>query len=129
MNLQLRKSNDTDIEDLRVSLSSDQFHREQKVENWTATGGELLTFYDGDANEPLFHVRMERIMRVHFQHSISSDRKRRIVGMKQAILWLKKKAKELGFRELIYESSASKLVQFFSRFGFTEAKNEQKVSL
>lgn len=129
MKLNLRPSSSSDIEDLGVSMSSDPFHKGQSVANWTGPGGDLITFFDDETNEVLFHVRMERIMRLHFQHSLSADRKRRIVGMKQAILWLKSKARELGFRELIYESAASKLIKFFSRFGFVEANNEQKVQL
>jgi formamidopyrimidine-DNA glycosylase len=129
MKLNLRPSNEADIENLHVSLSVDPFHQGQSVTNWTSPGGDLITFFDEETNEVLFHVRMERIMRLHFQHSLSADRKRRIVGMKQAILWLKQKAKDLGFRELIYESAASKLIKFFHRFGFVEATNEQKVQL
>jgi hypothetical protein len=116
-----------DLEDLEAALAADSYHSGQTAAQWAQPNGELMTFADKDG--VLYHIRIEKVLRVHFQHSPSASKRRLAVGMKHGIEWLKDAARKSGHREIIFNSTAQELVEFFARFGFHPMADEHKAEL
>ena len=123
----LRASTETDLKDLDVSLAQDEYHKGQTAAQWAAPNGELMTFFDAEGI--LYHIRIEKLVRVHFQQNKDASGLRLARGMKEGILWLKKAARDSGHREIIFNSTVEKLKKFFEPFGFKPSPEENKVIL
>jgi hypothetical protein len=127
MTLQLRPPTEEDFKNLGECLARDQYHSAQTVEQWKNSKAELITFYDEKG--PIFHIALERVLRVHFQHDQTRDLETRKKAMSEAIEWLKGHSREAGFVEIIFESTIKPLIKFFSQFGFKPSPAENKVTL
>jgi len=125
MNLELRPPTEQDLKNLGECLERDGQHG--SLEEWKESGAELITFYDEQG--PVFHIALQRGLRIFLQHDQGRDLDTRKAAMTEAIQWLKGQAKDKGIKELIFESTIKPVIGFFSQFGFNASPNEQKVKL
>jgi hypothetical protein len=129
MDVKLRKSTLLDLQNLAVNLAVDPYHGEGTFKPWLDSPGERITFYDDKGI--LFHILLERTVRIHFQHNEEADKRRLIVGIKHGIEWLKTTSAAAKPRivELLFDSIAEPLIKLFARWGFKPSPHEQKVRL
>jgi hypothetical protein len=127
MKLELRPTSNEDLKHLETCLAKDPFHGGQTVENWKGNTGELITFYDEKG--PIFHTKMERVLRVHIQFD-GSETRRNAITLSEGFKWLKETARKQGFTEIVFESVNPPLIEFCKKhFGFLPASNDFSVKL
>jgi len=77
----------------------------------------LWFFYDEKGNR--VWVRLERVLRVHFQHDQKVPQKEMVRLIYNGLRWVVGAAREKQFNEVIFESRAPRLIQFCKKlFGF-----------
>jgi hypothetical protein len=124
VNLQVRKSIQEDIEHLQSCLDRDSSHKGQSAEQWKRSG--VLVSFHGDIG-PLYHICLQQTgtqRRIHFQHDPAISRRRMALAMAKGIKWLKVESKKEGVTELVFNSTAEPLINFFANFGFVAVGNE-----
>ena len=126
MRVDLRKPTDDDLRRFSECLSIDPDHRGQEVEDWTASPGEFWTFYDKKGNR--VWVRIERVLRVSIQHDPETSEKHGPMMLYRIFYWLQGMARQSGFTEIIFESRATRLIQFVKNlFGVTPVEENYHV--
>ena len=126
MKVELRKPTPDDMACFKDCLESDPEHVGQAAEDWASTPGELITFYDGRGNR--VWVRIERVLRVSLQHDQKVSRHATANILHRALNWILTEANRNGFTEVIFESRASRLIQFLEKlFGVREVENNYHV--
>ncbi len=126
MRVDLRKPTDDDLRRFSECLSIDPDHRGQEVEDWTASPGEFWTFYDKKGNR--VWVRIERVLRVSIQHDPETSEKHGPMMLYRIFYWLQGMARQSGFTEIIFESRATRLIQFVKKlFGVTPVEENYHV--
>lgn len=124
--MNLRKPLDEDIIRLRECLIADEYHCNQTVEDWLATPGEFMVMADDEGHRVF--VRIERVLRVHFQHDQKVPRRKLVPLIYKAFHWLMGSARTNEFSEVIFESRAKSLVLFIEKlFGTKPAENNYYV--
>ena len=80
---------------------------------------------------PVFFIKLENVMRAYIQFAPEAERDKLAtsLGLKKAFLTVAGGAKKIGYREMIFESRSSSLVDFFKRFSFKEVVNNFLVRL
>jgi len=111
MTVDLRQATEEDFARFKWCLSQDDAHREQDAEDWRSAPGEFMTFYDQRGNR--VWVRIERVMRISIQHDPNVSKQATSKILYRGSRWLMGEARKKGFTELIFESRAPRLVQFF----------------
>lgn len=115
--IQLRKPTEDDMSRFQACLTADQDHARQNAEAWTAPPGEFFAFYDQKGNR--VWVRLERVLRVHFQHDPETPRRELASLIYRGMAWVVGEARKKNFEEVIFESRATRLIQFLEKlFGF-----------
>jgi len=129
MDLRVRTSTEEDLKELQESLDADTDHRGQAAGEWNASTGQLLTWSSGE--EILYFTRLEKeiAIRISFQQNIHARRKQLVIGMRDGILHLKTWAKQNGYRSLVFNSVADKLIAFFAKLGFESSANDYKAGV
>ncbi len=113
----LRAPTTEDLARFKECLEQDPDHAGQDADAWISKPGELLVFYDQHGNR--IFVRIEKVLRVSIQHDAEAPE--RAVGaiIRRGFHWLQGEARKNGFTEVIFESRASRLIQFLHKlFGF-----------
>lgn len=124
--IQIRKPTEADLERFKQCLSLDQDHAGQNADSWTAPGGEFWVFFDQKGNR--VWVRIERVLRVHFQHDSATPRKELVSLIYKGMSWVIGAARNKKFQEIIFESRAPKLVAFIKKlFGFRSLEGNYSV--
>jgi len=119
--MNLRKPTDDDIIRFRECLVADEYHCNQTVENWLATPGEFMVFFDEKENRVF--VRIEHVLRVHFQHDQKVPRRELVPIIYKAFFWLLGMARKKEYSELIFESRSKSLIAFIEKlFGTKPAE-------
>ena len=117
MSILLRKPTDDDLARFKECLANEPDHAKQDAESWTAQPGEFMVFYDAKGNR--VWVRIERVLRVHFQHDPETPRKELVYLIFRGLQFVINSAKNKDFNEVIFESRAPRLIQFIQKiFGF-----------
>jgi hypothetical protein len=111
--MNLRKPTDQDILRFKECLLADEYHCTQKVEDWLAVPGEFMVFFDEEENRVF--VRIEHVLRVHFQHDQKVPRRKLIPIIYKAFFWLMGMARNKQFSELIFESRSKSLILFIEK--------------
>lgn len=115
--IRLRKPTTDDINRFTCCLTADPDHAKQDIEAWTAPPGEFFVFYDSKGNR--VWVRLERVIRVHFQHDPETPRKELVSLIYQGMVWVMGSARQKNFEEIIFASRAPRLIAFLQKlFGF-----------
>jgi hypothetical protein len=109
----MRKPTEADLARFKECLAADPDHGKQDGDSWTEAPGEFLVFYDEKGNR--IWIRIERALRVHIQHDHDVPRKALIVLLYKAFHWLAGSARNSGFVEVIFESRATRLIQFLQK--------------
>lgn len=119
--IDLRKPTEGDIERFKECLAADPFHYQQNPDDWTAEDGEFLVFFDSKGNR--IWMRMERVLRISIQHDHKSS-KMAVAGiLYKAFRWMLGSARTAQYTEIIFESNASRLIQFLEKlFGIKPLK-------
>lgn len=118
MRVDIRKPTEDDLARFKECLASDADHSKQDIDAWLAGPGEFWTFYDQAGNR--VWVRIERVLRVHFQHDHETPRRELVSLIYKGISWVIGAAREKQFEEVLFESRATRLILFLEKlFGFT----------
>jgi hypothetical protein len=126
MTVDLRQATEEDFARFKWCLSQDEAHREQDAEDWRSAPGEFMTFYDQRGNR--VWVRIERVMRISIQHDPDVSKQATSKILYNGLRWLMGEARQKGFSELVFESTAPRLVRFFKTlFGFNRLRNNYSV--
>ncbi|MDE2106153.1 MAG: hypothetical protein KGL39_53515 [Patescibacteria group bacterium] len=126
-----------DLPRLTEWVSQDPFHREHlTAKHWVPVldskgesekGVRHLAVCDEEG--VIFYLRMTNVMRVEVQFPPAGDEKRVAKGLREAFSLVSMKAKEMGYREMLFDSISKPLVAFFSKLGFKYLENHYKVGL
>lgn len=115
--INLRKPTEDDLARFKECLGRDAEHCNQKVEDWTDEYGEFMVFYDQHGNR--VWVRLERVLRVHFQHDDAVPRKEQVSLIYRGMQWVVGAARNKKFTEVVFQSRALRLIKFLHKlFGF-----------
>lgn len=124
--MDLRKPTEDDLQRFKECLAAEPSHVEQDADKWTAPPGEFWTFFDVEGNR--CWVRIERVLRIHFQHDQAVERKKIIPLIYQGFAWLIGEARSKGYEEVIFQSTEPRLVAFCKKlFGFKAVSNQYHV--
>ena len=126
MTVDLRKPTEDDISRFRECLTADPEHAKQIPDEWLSKPGEFLVFHDEKGNR--VWARMELALRISIQHDqkISPIATAHIMNL--GLRWILGRARQLGYGEVIFESRAQRLIQFFQkRFGFEPVRENYHV--
>ena len=120
--IDLRQPTEEDFARFKWCLSQDEAHKEQDADDWKAAPGELMTFFDQRGNR--VWVRIERVMRISIQQDPDASVQATSKILFRGFRWLMGEARRKGFEEIVFESRAPRLIQFFKTlFGFERARN------
>jgi hypothetical protein len=111
--IQIRKPTEDDLLRFKECLAADSDHSGQDPDLWSAEPGEFWTFCDSKGNR--LWVRMERVLRISIQHDQQSSKIAMMKILYKAFHWLLGSARQSQFSELIFESRASRLIQFLQK--------------
>lgn len=115
--IKLRKPTDADLARFKECLAADADHGKQDADAWTAAPGEFMVMLDGKGNR--VWVRIERVLRVHFQHDQDTPRKELVSLIYKGLYFVIGSARQKEFSEVILESRAPRLIRFLQKmFGF-----------
>jgi hypothetical protein len=109
----LRKPTPEDLERFKQCLALDADHKQQDADAWTSTPGEFMVFYDEMGNR--VWVRLERCLRVSFQHDPETPRKVLAPLIYKSFVWLQGAARNSNYTEIIFESRAKRLILFLQK--------------
>ena len=127
MTVDLRKATEEDISRFRECLNADPEHAKQIPDEWVSKPGEFLVFYDEKGNR--VWARVELAVRVSIQHDQKVSPLTTANILDRGLRWILGRSRNLGYTEVIFESRAPRLIQFFQkRFGFVPVKENYKVS-
>lgn len=116
---------DTDYDLLELSLSTDEHHTTTKPEFFTEPGT-MCSVYEDEAGPVLF-VKGSPVLRLDIQYVSNDDFERNKKAMLEGFPALAQKARENGFKEIVFESKVRALRLFVRRnFGFEEAGEEMR---
>lgn len=119
---------ETDREAIGVAIAADPDHAGKVEPDFfikAARGAESFAIGHKDGNV-IMYVRCENVMRLHIQFV---DGERAAAALVMGLEWLKSKARERGFRELVYDSVTKKLIHFFERLGFHAHRREYSAQI
>lgn len=124
--VQLRKPTEDDLQRFLQCLATDADHKAQNADAWTLPPGEFFVLYDRQGNR--VWVRLERMIRVHFQHDHETPRKELVTLIYKGMSWVIGSAREKQFEEVIFASRAPRLIAFLQKlFGFAPVEGNYSV--
>lgn len=118
---------DADYDLLDLSLSKDEHHTTTKPEFFTEPGT-VCKVYEDEAG-PILFVKGSPVLRLDIQFVDNADR-RNMKAMLEGLPPLAQKARDNGFKEIVFNTSSPLLKAFcIKRFGFelTEGDELRKV--
>ncbi len=113
-------------------IDADVYHAGQNAEDWLRERPGVENMLVLDRKGPLFFLRCSNVMRTDIQFAPGESRELRVrIGMalKSGLPWLANESRKRGFREMIFESSSPKLVQFLETMGFRSSETEYVLTL
>jgi hypothetical protein len=111
--IQLRKPTEEDISRFKECLLADPDHCNQDADAWTTEPGEFMVFYDQDGNR--VWVRLERTIRLHFQHDPAAPKAKIQSLIYKGMRWVIGSARNGKYSEVIFESRAPRLIHFLEK--------------
>lgn len=115
---------DEDYHLLELSLSKDEHHTGTTPEFFTEPG--TMTKVYEDVHGPVLFVRGSPVLRLDIQFVSNDDGRRNIKTMLEGLPPLAQKARENGFRELVFNTSSPLLKAFcMKRLGFQETVGDE----
>lgn len=122
----IRKPNEDDLKRFAECLAADKDHKGQTPDEWQAEGGEFWVFYDEENNR--VWIRLERALRIHFQHDPAIPRRRLAPIVYKGLAWVIGAARSKKFQEVIFHSTEPRLIAFCKKlFGFKPVENNHNV--
>lgn len=119
-----RLMEDTDLLLLGLSLSKDEHHVGTEPEFFTEPGT-LTKVYESDG-VPVLFVRGAPILRLDIQFVSNEDGRKNIKTMLEGLPPLAQKARENGFKEIVFNTSSPLLKAFcIKRLGFEEVEGSE----
>lgn len=117
MKVEIRKPTEDDLVRFKECLATDSDHASQDADSWAAVPGEFMVIFDERGNR--VWVRIERVLRVSFQHDPETPRKQLVSLIYKGLYFVIGSARSKDFSEVIFESRAGRLIQFLQKlFGF-----------
>jgi len=108
---------------LELSLSQDEHHTTMKPEFFTEPGT-MCKVYE-DEQGPILFVRGTPVLRLDIQYTSNDDFERNKKAMIEGFPALAQKARENGFREIVFDTKSRALSIFCRRqFGFVSQDGE-----
>lgn len=119
---------ESDLPLLELSLSKDEHHTTTTPEFFTEPG--TITKVYEDELAPILFVRGTPVLRLDIQYVSNDDFERNKTAMLEGFPSLAQKAKEHGFKEIVFNTRSRALSVFCKRhFGFKESQGELRVML
>lgn len=113
---------------LELSLAKDKHHTNTKPEFFTESGTMTKTYEDEDG--PILFVRGTPVLRLDIQYVSNEDFMRNKAAMIEGFPALAQRAKEHGFKEIIFQTDSKILARFCKQsFGFVESQGELRKHL
>lgn len=114
---------ESDLSLLELSLSQDEYHTETAPEFFLEPGTATKVYEDESG--PILFVKGTPALRIDIQFVDNNDARRNIKCMSEGFPPLAAKARENGFKEVIFNTSNPLLKAFcIKRFGFVESEGE-----
>lgn len=134
MNITFRDPSEVDRDQLSRWITQDccPQHNDVAPEFWMPEAKEgtkcMAVEEDGKV---LFYLKLENVMRCYIQFPPDAERDKfaTSLALKKAFFTVAAGAKNLGYREIIFESKSDGLVNLFTKLHFTEAQNNFLVRL
>src|ERR1700761_9194968 len=104
-----RRATETDKPTLARWIQNDEDHRGRVSADFFIDPEQECSILH-DEHGPIMGVRIERVLRVHIQFD-PTERIRSAKALAAVFPWVQKKAKEAGFREMIFESISKPLIK------------------
>jgi hypothetical protein len=125
--LKLRKLSEEDVPRLTEWMQADPYHREINPDIFFEQYTETLVFED--EHGPILFVNLARTLRAFVQFAPDQEARSR-AALPEAFHFVKKKARDAFFRELIFESISPRVIAFCKkRLGFKSSPNEFRAIL
>lgn len=116
---------DSDLNLLETSLAADTEHVGTTPEFFTEPGTLCSVYEDGQG--PVLFVRGTPVLRLDIQYVSNGDIERNKQAMLEGFPALAQRAREHGFKEVIFQTNSRALKIFVRRnFGFTESGGEMR---
>ena len=126
MKVDLRKATADDISRFKECLRADPEHAKQIPDEWVSKPGEFLVFYDEKGNRVWARVELAVRISVQHDHKVSPLITANILY--HGLRWIMGRSRNMGYTEVIFESRANRLIQFFQkRFGFEPVRENYHV--
>jgi len=105
-----RPITETDIEPLKISLETSQFHKDTPIEFFTSPNAVSLVYED--ENAPILVLRCAKSLRLDIEFLDDNDIQRNREAMLEGLPKLIEQAKASGYVELVFNSSSPLLTRF-----------------
>lgn len=141
MNIALRKTDKSDLPRLSEWIAKDSCPQHRGVEPtwWMTTEEEekkslasrCFVVEDFITTKPLFYLKIEHVMRCFIQFPPDDERDPEVTkaALEKAFKMISSGGRTLGYTEMIFDSKSRGLINLFTSFGFTEAKDNFLVRL
>lgn len=108
-------------------MAADEYHQPYSPNLFYAEGTETLVFED--EHGPILFVNLSRALRAFVQFA-PSEAKRTRAALPEAFGFVQERGRAAGFRELLFESVAQRVINFcVRRLRFQKSPNEFKAYL
>lgn len=108
-----RMYEDADYDLLDLSLSRDEHHTTTKPEFFTEPGTVCKVY--GDEQGPILFVKGSPVLRLDIQYVSNDDVERNKKAMLEGFPALEQKARENGFKEIVFQTNSRALAIFCRR--------------
>ncbi len=114
---------DSDLNLLELSLSQDQYHKTTTTEFFTEPGT-MCKVYEED-EQPILFVKGSPELRLDIQFVSNENARKNMRVMLEGLPPLAQKAKENGFKSILFNTSSPLLKAFcIKRFGFEQVEGD-----
>lgn len=125
-----RKVDENDRARIVEAIAADAFHAgKSEAGFWVDTTPGSECFAVEDAQGVVLYAKCENVMRVHLQAAEGVSPVRAAAAIVAGFGWLKQKARERSYREMIFSSVAPAMMKLCARIGFRETRDDFTVQL
>lgn len=115
---------ESDYDLLDLSLSQDKYHTTTQPEFFTEPGTMCKVYEDNHG--PVLFVKGSPVLRLDIQFVSNDDGRRNIRVMQEGLPPLAQKARENGFKEIVFNTTSPLLKAFCTkRLGFQEVEGDE----
>jgi hypothetical protein len=133
MIIRFREPNELDLPLISRWIDQDLCpqHNDVKPEWWMDNTEGTKCFVVENENGVVFYLKLETMTRCYIQFPPDAERDKAAtaIALKKAFLEISGGLKNIGHREMIFDSKSEGLINLFAKFGFKETKDNFLVRL